>query len=119
MVYYTTKFTGEPDTPCCCQPDPMIGSLEEFEFEFREEQWLDSSYGGLIASGADPELSSESAGASSLLNNVLCEKEYSGTPTCSGYFWAVIRTISRISPCNNLSCRAVKRIEAKSMAGKR
>lgn len=110
--YYITKFLGESDTPRCDQPDPTIGSLGEFEW--RDEQWLKnvcSSNEGLIGSGADPEVSSERPGASSLLNNVLCEKGYRGTPTCSGCFWAVIRTISRISPCNNFSWRAAQRVK--------
>ena len=55
----------------CDQPDPTTGSLGGFEIW--EEQGLKifcSSYEGLIGSGTDPGLSSET-GASSLLNRVL------------------------------------------------
>ena len=87
LIFYRTKFPGEPDTSRCDQLDSTSGSLEEFEF--REDRWLKSScssYEGLMSNGADPELSSERTGASSLLNSVLCEKGYNGTPTCSGCF---------------------------------
>ena len=86
LIFYRTKFPGEPDTSRCDQLDSTSGSLEEFEF--REDRWLKSScssYDGLMGSGADPELSGRT-GALSLLNNVLCEKGYSGTPTCRGCF---------------------------------
>ena len=85
--YYTTKFPGEPDTSRCDQLGLTSGSSGELEF--REDRWLKSScssYERLMGSGADPELSSERTGALSLLNNVLCEKGYNGTPTCSGCF---------------------------------
>ena len=84
--FYRTNFPGELDTPRCDQLDPTSGSLEEFES--REDRWLKSSCSSYesMGSGADPEFSSQRTGVSSLLNSVLCEKGYNGTPTCSGCF---------------------------------